>query len=157
MAGQGTAIREIAEWLRSNDWTVLFVCVPNTPHVGVIPIPTDGLAKQRYTDVVAVKGSILKLIEVEIALNEKVAEDIAARLSEQRLALRRPNTWREWSSRVAASTGARLPTSPTIECELVVIRSTANVEACALMHLKEADVVLRSSREYAGPGRVSIG
>lgn len=149
MAGQGAAIREIATWLKHNKWIILFVCVPNTPHLGVIPIPTDGVAKQRYPDIAAIKGSTLKLIEVEITVNDSVAEDIAGRLSQQRIALQRPNTWREWSSRVAASGGYKLPDeTPVIECELVVIRPPFAVEESVESRLRAAAVVLRSLREF---------
>lgn len=123
MAGQGATIREVAAALREAGWNVLFICVPNTPHVGVIPIPTSGIARQRYTDIVASKGSTIRLVEVEVSLNEGIAEDIATRLSEQRSALQRPTTWQEWSARVTASTGTSLPIKPDIECLLVVIKN----------------------------------
>jgi hypothetical protein len=143
VAGQGASIRKVAEILKQKGWAVLFVCVPNTPHVGVIPIPTTGPARQRYTDIAALKGSALRLIEVEISLTEKVAEDISFRLSEQRAALSRRATWLEWSSRLTASTGQLMPHRPIIECELCVIRPITKIAPRILKFLDDSRIVLR--------------
>ena len=157
MAGQGATIREVAACLREAGWTILFVCVPNTPHVGVIPIPTSGIARQRYTDIVAVRGSTIRLVEVEISLNERVAEDIAARLSEQRSALQRPATWLEWSSRVRASTGAALPTTPEFECSLVVIKSFRGSSVRAEQLLRDAEVRVQTAAEVHSEAATARG
>lgn len=144
MAGQGSTIRSVAGRLHDAGWTVLFVCVPNTPHVGVVPIPTTGAGRQRYTDIVATRGAVVRLIEVELSLSDAVAEDIAERLSEQRAALRAPATWVEWSARVTAATGGVLPTVPIIECELIVVNKPRRLSLGAKQLLAQAEVLLGS-------------
>ncbi len=90
MAGQGATIGLIAEALESNGWTVVFVCVPNTPHIGVVPIPIEGgSSNQRYPDVLSFRDGVLRLTEVEITLSEDVVEKTILRFDEQITALKK--------------------------------------------------------------------
>ncbi|TON15434.1 hypothetical protein CGH61_24080, partial [Vibrio parahaemolyticus] len=65
MAKQGNVTKEYASFLSRNGWTVVYVCIPNTVHIGVVPIPTiNGASKQRYPDIVAIKDEQLLIVEV---------------------------------------------------------------------------------------------
>lgn len=121
MAGQGTTTVAIAEALRQAGWTVVFTCIPNAPHVGVVPIPIQGgSAKQRYPDILSFRDHILRLTEVEMGLTDDVADNIIDRFGEQRTALLNPATWTAWRARVESLTGFIIPQDCEVTCELVV-------------------------------------
>jgi len=121
LAGQGTTINSIADTLESNGWNVIFVCVPNTPHIGVVPIPIEGgSSNQRYPDVLAVKGDVLRLTEVEVKISDDVVNKTIERFAEQQTSLRDVQTWQSWSARIQSLTGIELPAACQLYCELVV-------------------------------------
>ena len=124
MAGQGDTIRRIARVLTESGWDVVFVCVPNTPHVAVVPIPVkNGSAKQRYPDIAAYRGDITRLLEVEMSLTEGVANDIQERFTEFIGALRDPQCWCTWREHVKSQTRHVLPKNFVPRCDLVVCRN----------------------------------
>jgi hypothetical protein len=119
--GQGDTIRAVAAQLKSEGWSVHFVCVPNTPHVGVIPIPCNGAsAKQRYPDVLASNDRTTKFVEVEPGLNENSATDLETRFSEMLAALNDPPTWQLWRDHVVATSKKPMPQTFLPECDLVI-------------------------------------
>lgn len=121
MAGQAVATNAVAKALTEAGWRVVFVCVPNAVHHGVIPISTPGgSARQRYPDVLAVDGEVTRLIEVENALTASVADDIALRLAEQTVALEAPAYWEIWRRHVEATHGITMPASFAPLRELVI-------------------------------------
>lgn len=122
MGTQGGTIAAIACALETARWQIVFKCVPNRAHVGVVPIPVTGGAKQRYPDIVASRGQVLRLIEVEPVLSEVVANDIVERFTQQREALAIPALWELWRERIRTIAGIALPSSPLVEAVLVYLR-----------------------------------
>jgi len=123
MAGQGKVTLAVAASLEHEAWSVAYVCIPNTPHVGVVAIPTkQGTSRQRYPDIVAVKDGVLALVEVEMTLTGSVADDIVERFREMRAALQDRETYAMWSEAVSRSCSVDLPTRPTVVCCLVTTR-----------------------------------
>ncbi len=120
MAGQGSTIRGYAVQLRDADWTVVYTCIPNTPHVGVVAIPIAGSSKQHYPDILAFKGDVTKIVEVETQLTAAVAEKIRQRFEEIRGVLHAPGRWSTFRQHVKETTGVSLPETFSSDCELVV-------------------------------------
>lgn len=121
MAGQGQVIRDIASLLKAEDWDVIFVCIPNSAHEGVVPIPTlKGSTKQRYPDILSCRKNILRLTEVEISLSASIAKKAIERFSDMSGSLSSKDSYLAWSQRVLGLTGKQLPVEPNIICELVV-------------------------------------
>jgi hypothetical protein len=124
MAGQGSTTKRIASLLSGSGWTVIYTCIPNTSHDGVIPIPTPyGTSHQRYPDIVACKDNITRLVEVEMRLDEAVAAGIYTRFGEMVLALQDGNAWVRWRNHVHNATGHWLPEIFTPRCDLVICGS----------------------------------
>jgi hypothetical protein len=122
MAGQGKTTRLYATRLTDEGWKVLFICIPNSPHVGVVPIPTShGVSKQRYPDIAALKNDQLLLVEVEMGLSDAVSQDIVLRFNEMRQALGNPALYRSWSQRVGLVSGHEMPLTPRIESRLLLV------------------------------------
>lgn len=121
MSGQGATIKRTAKILRDGGWEVVYICVPNACHIGVVPIPTNGGASsQRYPDVLSIKDNALRLTEVEISLTEDVGKKTIERFMEQRNALLSPIVYADWRARVLGLTGTELPLVPKVVCELVL-------------------------------------
>ncbi len=119
--GQGQAIRAAAARLKDAEWMIVFVCVPNTAHVNVVPIPTkSGASKQRYPDVVAYKGTVTRFIEVEMVLNEHVAKNIVERFSDITDSLSPLTSWKTWRDHVLHQTGHNLPHEFNPKYDLVI-------------------------------------
>jgi hypothetical protein len=137
MAGQGDTTNAIAAILQDAGWTVVFKCIPNSTHVGVVPIPITqgGAAKQRYPDVLSFRDDDLRLTEVEIAISEEVVEKTIERFSEQMLALSIPETWSAWRARIAGLTGHQIPAVCTIRCELVLCKPIKDIQVPLLAKL----------------------
>lgn len=125
MAGQGSTTIAIAELLSTDGWQVAYTCIPNTPHLGAVPIPTaQGGSRQRYPDIVACRGDCLAIIEVEITVNSRVARDIVERFGEMREALSDPERYSIWRAAVLRSSSVSLPEQPRVVCQLVICRGT---------------------------------
>jgi len=123
MAGQGKTTRHVASVLTASGWTVVYVCLPNCAHAGVVPIPTPGGTNcQRYPDVLSVCGKVLRLTEVEVAFTEQVARKAVERFNEQCSGLASPAVYPAFRNRVLALTGVQLPESPDVLCELVICK-----------------------------------
>jgi hypothetical protein len=120
MAGQGSTIRGYAAQLRDADWTVVYTCIPNTPHVGVVAISIAGSSKQHYPDILAFKEDVTKIVEVEMQLTAAVAEKIRQRFEEIRGAFHAPGRWSTFRQHVKETTGIGLPKAFSSDCELVV-------------------------------------
>lgn len=121
MAGQGKITKQIALSLISDKWNVVYTCIPNTPHINVVPIPIeDGASKQRYPDIVAYKGNLIKFIEVEVKLTESVSKDILLRFNEYTTALNDPIKWSLWKSHIFSQTGHKLPYIFLCEKDLII-------------------------------------
>lgn len=122
MAGQGKTTREYAKQLINEGWNVLYICIPNTPHVRVVPIPTShGVSKQRYPDIAAEKDGYLLLVEIEMNLTEAVVQDISLRFNEMRHSLINPDLYRAWSNSVESVSKHKMPASPIIETRLKIV------------------------------------
>lgn len=101
---------------------MLYTCIPNSAHVGVVPIPTShGVSKQRYPDIAALKQDRLLFVEVELALSETVVTDIILRFKEMRQALNNPKVYTDWANKIADLTKLRVPPNPTVETLLVIV------------------------------------
>ncbi len=141
MAGQGVTISAIANALEDSGWTVVFVCVPNTPHIGVVPIPIEGgSSNQRYPDVLSFKDGVLRLTEVEITLSEDVVQKTIVRFDEQVRALKTNTIWLSWSDRVLSLTGHHLPLMCTIVPELVICKNIRPSQANLIDRLASAGI-----------------
>ena len=124
MAGQGKTTKDYAAALVVDGWTVLFICVPNTVHLNVVPIPTShGVGKQRYPDIAAVKGNVVLLVEVEMSLTSAVAIDITLRFQEMLTSLLNPEIYAEWATMVSRNLQEILPSTPIFEFRLVLVRN----------------------------------
>jgi len=149
LSGQGVSIKHIAEKLKGANWNVVYVCVPNTPHVGVVPISTGaGVTAQRYPDILSTKDDVIRLTEVEISLNENVAMKAIERFLEQRSTLLKPIYYTDFGSRVKELTGIILPQKPIIICELITCKNIsikANV-FCQLLLANNINVM--NEHEY---------
>ncbi len=122
MAGQGKTTREYAAQLSNDGWSILYVCIPNTPHVKVVPIPTShGVSKQRYPDIAAVRNDHLLLAEVEMSLTDAVVRDIVLRFDEMRQSLISPELYNLWSKKVELVSKHKMPSTPIIETRLKIV------------------------------------
>ena len=109
--------------LAAGGWQVAYTCIPNTPHVRAVPIPTSrGTSCQRYPDIVACAGDVLALVEVEITLSESVAGDIRDRFREMAAALADSDAYSHWRGAVRRQCGVLLPETPRLACCLVTCR-----------------------------------
>lgn len=149
MAGQGAITRAVADLLRQNAWQVVFTCIPNTPHLNVVPIPTaQGVSKQRYPDILAYRDTITKLVEVEITLNEFVAQDIETRFGEMVRALKTPEVWKLWREKIRNDTGHDLPDVFIPQCDLVLCRKLKFTDAPLIEALRRASISVSSAEQY---------
>lgn len=121
LAGQGSTTRKIAAQLRKSGWDVIYVCIPNTPHIGVVPIPTkSGVTAQRYPDILSIQGNVLRLSEIEIAVTDDIASKAIERFTDQRCSILSPEIYLPWRDRVLELTGHQLPVVPgEVICELI--------------------------------------
>jgi hypothetical protein len=123
MAKQGKVTKEYAGFLSRSGWTIVYVCIPNTVHIGVVPIPTlNGVSEQRYPDIVAIKDDVLLIVEVEISLNANVYEDISLRFSEMKTSLSNDDILLNWIRMIYHTTGVDISALMSVESQLVVIK-----------------------------------
>lgn len=123
MAGQGKVTLSVANQLESAGWHVAYVCVPNTPHVGAVAIPTKhGSSRQRYPDIVAGRSTVLAVVEVEMNLSRGVALDIIERFREMRTSLLDTPTYEMWRDAVRRECAVVLPAVPDICFCLITTR-----------------------------------
>jgi hypothetical protein len=144
MKSQGEAIRHVIQELGTAGWTVVFYSMPNTAHSGVVPIPTvlPG-ARQRYPDVVATKGGLLLLAEIEPRLTSQVELEIQSRFLDHDAALQDQAIWHSWRSRVAAVTGLPMPDYFVPRHQLVVCQRVP--------HRIEPEMEIIAADDYAAP------
>ncbi|WP_225182237.1 PDDEXK family nuclease [Pectobacterium aroidearum] len=129
MAGQGKTTRLYASALREEGWEVIYTCIPNSPHVKVVPIPTShGVSKQRYPDILAIKKNRILLVEVEMMLTNSVAQDISLRFYEMQKSLKNTDIYRGWSRAVEISSNVTMPITPDVEMRLKLVNGL-NVES----------------------------
>lgn len=149
MAGQASTTIAIADILLRTGWTVVFRCIPNSPHIGVVPIPIQrGSAKQRYPDILSFRDHILRLTEVEIALTDNIADKIIERFDEQRAALLSPVTWVAWTARVRSLTGHLLPADCQLSCELVVCKPIGTRHVHCIPRLSRRGIAVHLPSTY---------
>lgn len=118
---QGEVTRAVSRLLQAAGWRVVYSCVPNTPHIGVIPIPTpSGSARQRYPDILATDGEVVRLVEIEPRLTRGVATNIIERLGEQVTALSGDEVWEPWRRHVERSHGVLMPPHFVPRADLVI-------------------------------------
>lgn len=121
MAGQAVTTQAVARALEKHGWTVVYTCLPGRPHVDVVPVHiVKGSAKQRYPDVLAFRDDVIKFLEVEQRLSDRVIEDISLRFCEIIETLSEPTAWTTWREQVRNVTGHILPPLFRPECELVI-------------------------------------
>ena len=150
MYGQGKTTKQIVRLLEENEWNVLFYCIPNTPHFNVIPITTkSGSSKQRYPDIVAFKGDYTRFIEVEITLNEKVADDILERFSEFISSLKSNEYWRIWRNHVLNRTGKSLPPIFNPICDLVICHELSDISDNTIERLHKSGIIVSSLSTFS--------
>lgn len=142
MAGQGKITREYATQLSDDGWNILYICIPNTPHLKVVPIPTShGVSKQRYPDIVAVKDNRLLLVEVEMNLTKIITEDIVLRFTEMRQSLFDSNIYSMWSKQVEFVSTYKMPTKPIIETRLKIVNGV-NQKSFSLVNQLESQCIM---------------
>lgn len=130
MATQGKITNEIADKLIAEGWKVVYKCIPNTPHIGVVPIPTSsGSSSQRYPDIVAYKDDEVRFVEVEIKLNAQVAKQLIERFDDYTGYLSKENNWALWKQQVFQYTGHMLPNGFCPVCDLVICSPVSTQEA----------------------------
>lgn len=135
MAGQGKTTRLYASILREEGWEVIYTCIPNSPHVGVVPIPTShGVSKQRYPDILAIKHNQILLVEVEMTLTNAVSQDISLRFYEMNKSLKNTDIYRGWSRAVEISSNVTMPITPDIEMRLKLVNGS-NVESSPFLEI----------------------
>lgn len=151
MASQGAVTQAVVAALTAAGWSVLYRCLPNTAHIGVVPIPTPtGAGNQRYPDVVALRDGVLRLIEVEHRLSEDVGNDISLRFAEMRTSLADKEVWIPWRRRISDSSGVAVPKVCRVEAELVVI-APISVEAAGIeARLRGERVTVTVARAFVG-------
>ncbi len=148
MAGQGQTIRDYVAHLRQEGWAILFSCIPNSVHVGVVPIMTShGVSKQRYPDVAALCGNTILLVEVEMSLTEAITIDIALRFGEMREGLSNREVYRSWASKIATVTGLEMPPTPVIETRLIIVKGLTSkiTPLVERLRLSQISVLSRSA------------
>lgn len=147
LLGQGATTNEVVKRLGKAGWNVVFKCVPNTPHFGVIPIPTShGAGAQRYPDIFSAKRRALLFTEVEMTLSEAVARDIILRFGEMMTSLKDRETWDAWRGHIERTHKLILPATPDFLCELVVCKGL-NAKAAPLVVMLKAQGISVSSAE----------
>jgi hypothetical protein len=114
--------------MAADGWTIIYKCIPNTPHTRVVPVQIAGSCKQHYPDVLAVKGDRTRIVEVEVQLSTDVGAKIIERFAEIRQALTRPAAWASFRAHVADTTGRPLPTHFKPEWELVICKKSRNCD-----------------------------
>lgn len=148
MAGQGKTTRGYAEKLRQDGWNILFLCIPNSVHAGVVPIMTShGVSKQRYPDIAALNGNIILLVEVEMALTDAITEDIALRFREMRYSLSNPEIYRAWASKIETATGLDMPCNPVIETRLLIVNGLSSKVSTLVNYLGASHISVFSGKE----------
>lgn len=141
MAGQAKTTKEYAKRLNAAGWNILFVCIPNSVHVGVVPIMTShGVSKQRYPDIAAMMGNSILLVEVEMSLTNAVADDIVLRFAEMREGLSSSEVYRAWSSKLEIITGLKMPESPDLEVQLLLVNGISEKTAALVHRLNQARI-----------------
>jgi hypothetical protein len=149
VAGQGATTKRAAATLRDSGWQVVYTCVPNTPHLGVVPISTrTGVTAQRYPDILSTHGNVIRLSEVEMSLTEDVATKAIERFGEQRSALSTPEVYADLRSRVLELTGIELPKTPTVVCELVICAKLDNRNRGMVAELDRHGILVVAASHY---------
>jgi hypothetical protein len=147
MAGQGSTTNDAVRELNQNGWTVVFACVPNTPHLNVVPIPTAGTSsKQRYPDILAFRDHTIRLVEVEIKLSYDVAIDILTRFQEMASALASPDIFSSWRMKLFGDTGYLLPEDFHAEYELIVCTPLRPSAQQLIDTLRDASINVREAK-----------
>ncbi len=123
MAGQGPTTKAYAQELTKAGWTVIYTCLPNAPHVGVVAIPIGASCKQHYPDILAYREQLTKIVEVEIQLSKEVALKISERFLEINEALNRQQAWQTLSDHIRETTHFSLPRIFVPDCELVICKN----------------------------------
>jgi hypothetical protein len=149
MAGQGNTIKSIADALCRNGWIVLYKCVPNRVHIGVVPIPSkDGGTRQHYPDVLSIKGNRVRLTEVEVTLSPDVVAKIAERFQSQRSALEDPRIWDCWRDRLSELAGINIPKHCIFEYELVLCKDSGSYAGPLVARLTEQRIDVYPASKY---------
>lgn len=149
MGGQGNTILRVAERLTGAGWQLAYTCVPNTPHIGAVAIPTArGTSRQRYPDVVAAKLNTVVLVEVEISLSESVVDDITERFREMRSSLADRQVYRAWSDAVRRECDLSLPAQPKIVCALVACRPFTQKSGSLLQRLADERIAVVAESQF---------
>jgi hypothetical protein len=140
MASQGKVTQERARFLENSGWTVIYQCLPNSPHIGVVPVPVRIDGEQCYPDILSFKGATLMLTEVEPRLNILTANNIQRRISSQIMTLQNTRFLEEFCNRLSEITSINVPSIRHIEAELVVISVLKDESISALEILSKSNV-----------------
>ncbi len=149
MAGQGVTTQMISHRLVDQGWSIVYTCIPNTPHVLVVPITIyGGSSKQRYPDIVAYRNNITKLIEVEVRLNEDVARDIRLRFNEMCDTLLDKRNWELWRAQILKVTTLSMPLEFIPSCDLVICSTIDPGLQNLVEYLGTASINVIEARSY---------
>lgn len=141
MAGQGKTTRQYAKSLKEEGWEIVYTCIPNTVHLGVIPIQTiDGASKQRYPDIVAYRENSLLLVEVEISINLNVYEDIKLRFKEMTETLSHEDKFLEWREKIQEVHGIHIQSDSEILRRLVLLKSPNKINSKHIDKLENLNI-----------------
>lgn len=148
MAGQGKTILSVSHALKQANWSVVYVCIPNTPHHQVVSISVKkGTCKQRYPDILAYSGDITRLIEVETKLDDAVAYDINTRFNEMVESLKDVSYWNLWRQQIENVTGFSLPEYFLPKCDLVICNQIKTNHLSLIEYLSDAGISVSSQSQ----------
>lgn len=148
MAKQGKVTRDYANTLKSNGWNIAYTCIPNTVHIGVVPIPTSkSSSSQRYPDIVAYKDGVLLLVEIEVTLNKSICDDISLRFSEMNESLMDEQILNGWVKLVRGFVNFSITDVNKILNELVVVNEIKSTSIKYKENLEKLKIKVVSSSE----------
>ena len=142
MATQGSITKSISKQLMQDKWNVVYTCIPNTPHINVIPIPTSSVSSsQRYPDIVAYKGDQTLFVEVEIKLNSDVKDLMIERFQDYINALKEKRTWDLWRDQLNTLASCNLPSDFNPIALLIICNNISDDNATLIDDLRQHKIL----------------
>ena len=150
MATQGNISNNYARKLENDGWTIIFKCIPNKPHVNVVPIPTiNGISTERYPDIVAIKDNYTLFVEVEISLNNATVTNIIERFIDYTSSLNKQECWKTWTDKIENLTGKSMPITYIPLRTLVICKKYGEKERYLVDRLSANDITCINGDEIS--------
>lgn len=142
MATQGFITKSISKQLTQDNWHVVYTCIPNTPHINVVPIRTSSISSsQRYPDIVAYKGDQTLFVEVEIKLNSNVKDQMIERFQDYIDALKEKENWDIWRNQLNTLTNYNLPSKFNPIALLIICNNISDDNATLINDLRQNKIL----------------